>query len=69
MKLQNSELYSLLKASEGGFSQKDAIRRLRDAGIKAKKDLSGSPYVGHYSIEVFGNKEIQEKASKILFGR
>jgi hypothetical protein len=64
-KESNSELYSLLKASEGGFSQKIAIFWLKDAGIKAVRDYS--PYVGHYGLRVFGDKRKQKKASKILF--
>ena len=67
MKLQNSELYSLLKFSEGGFSQRDAIQRLKDVGIKGKPAYT--IYVGHYGLEVFGDKKTQERASKILFGR
>lgn len=67
MREQNSELYSLLKAAEGGFAQKTAIMWLKDGGIVAKPDYS--IYVGHYGLRVYGNKRIQAKAGKILFGR
>jgi len=58
--------FSLLKASEGGFSKKDALSMLREAGIKCNGN-GYSPYVGHYGIRV--EKKDEDKASKIFWGK
>ena len=63
----NQQVYSLLKASEGGVAQKDILLWLKEAGITAKKDYS--PYIGHYGIRVIGTKRQLEKADKIIFPR
>lgn len=62
------ERYSCLKADEGGMSELDAITLLGENGILAQPDPSGSPYVGHYGLIVFGDEAAQETASELLFG-
>lgn len=60
----NSQVYSVLKAAEGGMAQGYALWLLKKAGIKARRDYS--PYVGHYGIRVYGGPRAQRKAEKIL---
>lgn len=65
---RHAERYSCLKADEGGMSESDAITLLGENGILAQHDPSGSPYVGHYGLIVFGDDAAQEAASELLFG-
>lgn len=58
--------YSILKASEGGLGAKDAIAMLDDKDIPAEK-ASGSHYVGHDTIFVYGSQTMRRKAERILF--
>jgi hypothetical protein len=60
-------IYSVLKATEGGMGQREAIRLLREAGIRAMPTTS--VYVGHTAVVVMGNKRVQQRATRILFGR
>lgn len=62
-----TEKYSVLKTSEGGMGQKTALFILSEANIKARPAISC--YVGHTAVEVTGNKRIQRRAARILFGR
>ncbi len=57
--------FSLLKASEGGFSFKDAKAALDYVGIACRRQ--DSPYVGHYGIAVPARQA--RRAERILFGR
>jgi len=59
-------LYSVYKASEGGFGQRLALELLRGEGIKAAP--APSPYVGQVGVMVFGGKRVQKKAERILYG-
>lgn len=59
-------VYSFFKATEGGFGQKLALTLLRGEGIRAEPTTS--PYVGQTCVIVTGNKRIQKKAERILFG-
>jgi hypothetical protein len=58
-------VFSILKASEGGISQKDAIELLKENGIKARRGAH-SPFVGQYGL--FVEEEFEDKASGLLFG-
>jgi hypothetical protein len=58
-------VFSIMKASEGGISQKDAIAILKENGIKIRRGAH-SPYVGHYGLYV--EEEFEDKASDLLFG-
>jgi len=60
------QVFSILKATEGGKGQKMALIQLRSAGIKAKPCTS--IYVGHTGVEVEGNQREIKKAEKIIFG-
>lgn len=60
-------LYHVTKATEGGKGKRQSLLELKYAGIKAR-DAGSSCYVGLTCLEVDGNKRIQKKASKILFG-
>jgi hypothetical protein len=62
-----TEIYSLLRAIEGGIGQRQALFLLHDAGIKAK--AATSIYVGQTAVAVTGNKRTQRKASRILYGK
>ena len=59
--------YSILKASEGGMGQATALFLLSEARIKAEK--ATSIYVGHTAVRVFGTKDVQRKAARILYGK
>ena len=58
-------IFSIMKASEGGMSQKEAIELLKENGIKSKRGAY-SPYVGHYGLYV--EEKFEDKASDLLFG-
>jgi hypothetical protein len=58
--------YSFLKASEGGASQRDVLAALKVRGIVAKP--APSCYVGHTAVLVIGNKRVQRRAERIIFG-
>ena len=57
--------FSIMKATEGGISQKDAIALLKENGIRAKRGAY-TPYVGHYGLYV--EAEFEDKASDLLYG-
>jgi len=59
-------LFSVYKASEGGFGQRLALTLLRGEGIPCEP--ATSPYVGQTGVVVLGGKRIQKKAERILFG-
>jgi hypothetical protein len=63
---KKTEVYHILKGTEGGMGQRTAIDLLKDEGIKAVK---GPPscYVGHCTVIVTGTEKEHEKASNILF--
>jgi hypothetical protein len=67
MKRQQFELYNILRSIDGGPSRKWLLSQLKDEGIKAKP--AHSVYVGHTAIQVYGNRRIQRKAERIIFGR
>lgn len=57
---------SVMKVSEGGIGQVQAIRFLKEKGIKAERGYS--PYVGQSGVRVFGGKRVQERAKRLLWG-
>ncbi len=57
--------FSLLKASEGGRSFRDAAEDLSAAGVERVR-RAGSIYVGHYGLSV--PQRFQARAARILFG-
>ena len=59
-------LYSVFKASEGGFGQRLALALLRGEGITAAP--ATSPHVGQTGVIVYGGQCIQKKAERILYG-
>ena len=65
--LKHAELYSVLKVSEGGMGQRMALLLLKEAGIECEADYS--PYVGQSGLLVYGGKRVQDRASRILYGR
>ena len=60
-----TEIYHVLKATEGGIGQKQALADLKNLGIKAVG--STSCYVGHTAVVVTGTKEQHKKVSDLLF--
>ncbi len=50
-------LYSVFKASEGGFGQRLALELLRGEGIRAEP--APSPYVGQTGVIVYGGAGVQ----------
>lgn len=58
--------YAILKASEGGLGQAQAMRLLREASIVCKG--ATSPFIGYTAVTVIGNQRVQARANKILFG-
>jgi hypothetical protein len=61
-----SQLFSVDKVSEGGMGQKEAIRRLKEAGIDCAP--GHTPYVGQSGVRVFGTQTEIDQAETILFG-
>ena len=59
------QTYHVLKATEGGIGQKQALADLKNLGIKAVG--STSCYVGHTAVVVTGTKEQHKKVSDLLF--
>jgi hypothetical protein len=57
--------FSIMKATEGGISQKDAIALLAENGIKSRRGAY-TCYVGHYGLYV--EAKFADKASKLLWG-
>lgn len=66
-KQRKTVVYSIYKVSEGGMGQRQAIEILKDSGIKAKP--ATSIYVGQTAVLVTGGTRIQQRASRILYGR
>jgi hypothetical protein len=62
----HSEVYSVLKSSEGGMGQQHALFLLREANITCKPETS--IYIGHSAVRVLGGTKVQRRAAKILFG-
>lgn len=60
------EVYAVLKVAEGGPGQKQKLYELKEAGIKA--EAWPCCYVGHSGIRVHGNKKVQVRADRIIFG-
>ena len=58
--------FNVMRAAEGGIGQREALRRLKAAGIKAGRGYS--PYVGHVGVTVYGGKRIQARADRVLYG-
>jgi len=58
--------FSVMKVSEGGMGQKEAIRLLTDAGITATRGYS--PYVGQSGVTVTGSQADIDRAETILYG-
>jgi hypothetical protein len=58
------EEFSILKASEGGISQVNAIAILAKHGIKARRGAY-TPYIGHYGLYV--EAKFSDKAGELLF--
>jgi len=65
--LRRTEVYSILKATEGGMGQRTALFLLAEAGIKGR--ATTSCYIGHTAVAVDGGKRLQAKVSRILYGR
>lgn len=63
----NTIVYSILKSTEGGPIKKELLAALRAEGIKCAS--AQSVYVGHTAIEVQGDKRVQRKAERIIFGK
>lgn len=63
---QKSNVYHILKATEGGAGQKWKMMDLKAAGIKCSPTTSY--YVGHTAIIVYGNARVQKRAERICFG-
>ena len=58
--------FSVTKVNEGGMGQVQAIRLLKEHGIKAERDYS--PYVGQSGVLVKGTTRQILKASRLLHG-
>jgi hypothetical protein len=58
-------IFSIMKAAEGGMSQKDAIALLKENGIRSRRGAY-SPFVGHYGLYV--EAKFEDRASDLLFG-
>lgn len=60
-------LYSVEGHALGGLSKKEAIRQLKEAGIKVVVNSKHchTPYAGHYALLVEASREAD--ADKILF--
>jgi hypothetical protein len=67
MRPRNYQVYSVYKHNEGYAGPVEKMRQLKSAGIECKRAYS--PYIGQSGILVYGNKRVQSRASKILFGR
>ena len=63
------QIYHILKASEGGLGQKQALFDLKELGIKAKGTTSC--YVGHTAIQVIDpiTEEQHEQIQALLWGK
>jgi polyribonucleotide nucleotidyltransferase len=59
------QTYHVLKATEGGLGQRQALLELKELGIKAVG--STSCYVGHTAVIVTGTKEQHKKVVDLLF--
>jgi len=59
------QTYHILKATEGGLGQRQALLEIKELGIKAVG--STSCYVGHTAVVVTGTKEQHKKVSDLLF--
>jgi len=60
-----TQFFHLLKASEGGRSQRDVLASLKALGIPARR--AHSPYIGHYGIEIAGDERTRAKVGRLLF--
>ncbi len=59
------QTFCVLKTSEGGMGQKQAILLLKEKGYQARKGYS--PYVGQSGVEVFITEKEIDIVSDILF--
>ncbi len=60
--------FNILKATEGGMGQKEALRRLKEAGFAAYP--STSAYVGLTVVSILGTSQrAVARAERILYGR
>jgi hypothetical protein len=63
-------IFNILKATEGGMGQKQALQLLKEAGIKASLMVSG--YLGYTAVTIKRpqtNKRVIKATERILYGR
>lgn len=58
--------YAVVKPAEGGMGSQTAISLLRNAGIRCER--ISCPFIGQSGIRVYGDKRIQARATKVLYG-